>query len=104
VDALAQIESAEADSPTFVDHLISVSESGVIDARWYSRTDASRVRPSSTHGGGMIAGSVELNDWFVTRYVETTGVPFRSVDYRLAPEISGTCLVDDACPRTPVSR
>ncbi|CUR56106.1 Alpha/beta hydrolase domain-containing protein [metagenome] len=97
--ALAAIESVEAESPhvTFVDHSIAMSDGAVIAARWYTKAGS---RPGSAvlyvHGGGMIAGSVELYHRFVARNVDVTGVPFLSVDYRLAPEFAGTCLVDDA--------
>lgn len=38
------------------------------------------------HGGGFIGGSVPLYDPVVGNYVAKTGVPFVSVEYRLAPE------------------
>ncbi|MBT2587817.1 alpha/beta hydrolase fold domain-containing protein [Arthrobacter sp. ISL-95] len=44
----------------------------------------------------MVCGSLEAYDRFVARYVDVTGVPFLSVDYRLAPEFPGTTLVDDS--------
>ena len=47
------------------------------------------------HGGGMICGSAEIYDRLVRHYVECTGVPFLSVDYRLAPEHAGVGLSSD---------
>ncbi|WP_309130475.1 alpha/beta hydrolase fold domain-containing protein [Brevibacterium sp.] len=41
------------------------------------------------HGGGMIAGSTALYDPVLRFYALATGVPFFSVDYRLAPEATG---------------
>jgi len=41
------------------------------------------------HGGGMIAGNLDVYDAVVAEYVAATGVPFLSVDYRLAPEAQG---------------
>src|ERR1700753_3866495 len=38
------------------------------------------------HGGGMIAGSVQLYDRWVAAYVADSGVPMLAVDYRRAPE------------------
>ena len=47
------------------------------------------------HGGGMITADVETFKNYVAWLVEKTGIPFFSVDYRLAPEVTGTALVDD---------
>ena len=44
----------------------------------------------------MICGSLERYDGLVAKYVESTGVPFLSIDYRLSPEFPGTTLVDDS--------
>jgi acetyl esterase/lipase len=44
----------------------------------------------------MVCGSVELYDRIVSKYVQETGVPFLSVDYRLSPERPGTTLTDDS--------
>ena len=38
------------------------------------------------HGGGLVAGSVEIYDPFVQQHVQWSGVPMLSVEYRLAPE------------------
>lgn len=48
------------------------------------------------HGGGLICGSVELYDPLVRAYVQWTGVPFLAVDNRLAPEVTGTTITEDA--------
>lgn len=47
------------------------------------------------HGGGMICGSAELFAPVMRRHVEATGVPFLSVDYRLAPEFPHPVPVED---------
>jgi acetyl esterase/lipase len=58
-----------------------------IELRWYTKAGST---PGSAlvyaHGGGMIAGSVDLYDELVSWYVAESGVPFLSVDLRLAPE------------------
>jgi acetyl esterase/lipase len=58
--------------------------------RWYAVAgqDASQAGPAAVylHGGGMIAGSVELYDRWVAAYVADSGVPMLAVDYRRAPE------------------
>ena len=47
------------------------------------------------HGGGMIFGSVTQYAKSYTFVVQQTGVPFFSVEYRLAPESAGTNMVED---------
>ena len=70
---------------------------GEILVRWYRKEGA--ASPGSAvvyyHGGGMVCGSVDLNDRLVSKYVEATVVPILSVDYRLAPEYPDTTLVGD---------
>jgi acetyl esterase/lipase len=68
-----------------------------IELRWYTRDDAA-PGPALiyTHGGGMIAGSVDLYDEVVSWYVVQSGVPFLSVELRLAPEATyPTSLAED---------
>lgn len=94
---MTTVNAAEPDSPDVrtVDYTVPV-EGGEILARWYRKEHSA---PGSAvvyfHGGGMLAGSVEVFDRMVAKYVQNTGVPFLSVDYRLAPEYPGTTLVDD---------
>jgi acetyl esterase/lipase len=94
---LQLMDSAEPDSPSVLtdDHSVAVAD-GEILVRWYTRE---RSVPGSAvvyyHGGGRVCGSVDLYDRVVSKYVQQTGVPFLSVDYRLSPEYSGTTLVDD---------
>ncbi|KAF4447449.1 lipase esterase, partial [Fusarium albosuccineum] len=38
------------------------------------------------HGGGLIRGDIAAFDGLVDEYVEKSGVPYLSVEYRLAPE------------------
>ncbi len=67
-----------------------------IELRWYTRNGGS---PGSAvvyaHGGGMVLGSLDAYDSLLSWYVAVTGVPFLSVDYRLAPEVTGTTLAED---------
>jgi acetyl esterase/lipase len=69
---------------------ITVDDGADVAARWYTRGDE---RPGSAvvyaHGGGMIAGNLDLYDVVVAGYVAAIGVPFLSVDYRLSPEVQG---------------
>jgi acetyl esterase/lipase len=94
---LQRMDSAEPDSPSVLtaDHVVPVAD-GEILVRWYTKQ---RSAPGSAvvyyHGGGRVCGSVDRYERLVAKYVEQTGVPFLSVDYRLAPEYQGTTLVDD---------
>lgn len=77
-------------------HSVAAPDGTPIALRWFTPQGD---RPGSAvvhaHGGGMIAGSVDLVDPWVADYVATTGVPFLSVEYRLAPEVSGTVPAED---------
>ena len=57
-----------------------------VSMRWYTKNDSA---PGSAvvfaHGGGLVAGSVEIYDPFVRQHVQWSGVPMLSVEYRLAP-------------------
>lgn len=65
--------------------------------RWYTKNDTQP--PGSAvlyaHGGGYIAIKLEQYDAVVKRYVSRTGVPFLSVEYRLAPEVKAPVPVTD---------
>jgi len=93
--AMAQLIPESPDVQVSV-HEIDTEDGARIGARWYQTRD---TPPGSAvvfaHGGGMIMGSVEIFERFVARYVSATRVPFLSVDYRLAPESSGTKLAED---------
>ena len=47
------------------------------------------------HGGGMVLGSIETEDPFVTMLTEQVGCVTVSVDYRLAPEHPHPAPVED---------
>ncbi|HEY4453456.1 MAG TPA: alpha/beta hydrolase [Pseudonocardiaceae bacterium] len=68
-----------------------------IELRWYTTASAA-PGPAVVyaHGGGMLGGSVELYNELVSWYVAESGVPFLSVELRLAPEAtSPTSLAED---------
>jgi acetyl esterase/lipase len=70
---------------------------GEIGLRWYTTANPT-PGPAVvyTHGGGMLAGSVDLYNEVLSWYVAETGVPFLSVELRLAPEASSpTSLAED---------
>jgi acetyl esterase/lipase len=78
------------------EHSFTTDDGAEIAARWYTKPGAA---PGSAvvyaHGGGMIAGYISAYDAIVAPYVEQTGVPFLSIDYRLAPEHTGTTPAED---------
>lgn len=73
-----------------------------IGGRWYVPPGAMAAHGEIgsavvyAHGGGMVAGSAELHDPLVAWYAQESGVPFLSVDYRLAPENPGEGPVEDS--------
>ncbi|HEY4022418.1 MAG TPA: alpha/beta hydrolase [Pseudonocardiaceae bacterium] len=81
------------------DHQV-VSFDGVqVLVRWYvpnGRSDEPGPAGVYLHGGGMISGSVDLNDRLIAGYVADSGVPMLAVDYRLAPEHPHPTPVEDA--------
>ena len=50
------------------------------------RGSASRAVVVYVHGGGLIAGNIDIYDSRVSAYVQATGITFVSVAYALAPE------------------
>lgn len=80
-------------------HQVAAQDGYQITVHEYRMKTVSSSTPTSAvvhaHGGGMIAGDVETFKNYVAWQVEKTGIPFFSVDYRLAPEVTGTSLVDD---------
>jgi acetyl esterase/lipase len=64
--------------------------------RWFAPTERStRAAVVHAHGGGMVAASVDLFAPYISQYVALSGVPFLSVEYRLAPEGRNTDLAED---------
>jgi acetyl esterase/lipase len=75
----------------------TAADDASIELRWYTKDG---VNPGSAvvyaHGGGLIIANVDLYGPWVSWYVAMTGVPFLSVEYRLAPEATGTTPAEDA--------
>ncbi|WP_179273805.1 alpha/beta hydrolase [Rhodococcoides fascians] len=99
IDATLAIDHGKLPDSTSVSRsdVVVEGDDGVpIAARWYLPDD--RVSTSAVvyaHGGGMISGSVDLYDPVIAHYAQLTGVAFLSVDYRLAPEVTGDTPVQD---------
>ena len=80
----------------FAEHETRSEDGETIALRWYERRDsAPGAAVVYAHGGGMVSGSLDLYHVVVAEHVLTTGVPFLAVEYRLAPEVSGTRPVQD---------
>jgi acetyl esterase/lipase len=74
----------------------TAADGAALALRWYERRGSA---PGSAvvyaHGGGMVAGSLDLCHPVVADYVLVTGVPFLAAEYRLAPEVDGTRPAED---------
>jgi acetyl esterase/lipase len=93
---LAVAESASRPNVEVVDFQAAADDGEPLALRWYRPRG---TQPGSAvvfvHGGGMIAGDIDLYDGMVSGYVDRAGVPFLSVGYRLAPEAPGTTPARD---------
>jgi acetyl esterase/lipase len=99
---LAAGEAALPEHPSVsrADYQASSRDGAPVPLRWYAPPghDRGSVGPGVVylHGGGMIAGTVELYDRVVAAYVADSGVPMLSVDWRRAPEHPHPCPVEDS--------
>lgn len=71
-----------------------------VDLYWFAnKSIESDPKPGSAivhfHGGGYVTGYVSIFEKLVASQAATANVPILSVDYRLAPESTGTELVHD---------
>ncbi|MEV1131920.1 alpha/beta hydrolase [Agromyces sp. NPDC049794] len=81
---------------TYESYEATAEDGARIPLRWYTRaTDSPGSAVVYVHGGGMIAGTTEFYDPIVRHYVQSTGVPFLSVEYRLAPDVTGDASARD---------
>jgi acetyl esterase/lipase len=89
-----------ADDVRITDHELTTPDGAKLLLRWYrttGNTEDAAHGPAVLylHGGGMILGSVAINDGALSRLVSSSGVPFLAVDYRLAPEHPYPTPVED---------
>jgi acetyl esterase/lipase len=95
-----ELTFAQADPAPDVSYAVyqTAGEDGAaIELRWYAKSgDQHGSAVVYIHGGGMICGSVGHYDPLVRQYVQWTGVPFLSVEYRLAPEYPGETPARDS--------
>ena len=76
-----------AEGVTMEDFAVPMADGAVIRARLYRMTGSEATSAVIyVHGGGMILMGIDEMDSDLSRYVSLSGVPFFSVEYRLAPE------------------
>jgi len=96
---LSLIDASLPEQPEIVrvDHTATASDGAELLVRWYDPSSDRERGPGVVflHGGGMILGSVAMYDRLVAGYVAASGVPFLSVDYRVAPEHPHPTPVED---------
>lgn len=83
--AMRQLPVAEGVNMT--DHAVTTADGASIRLRMY-RMNGSEARSAVlyVHGGGMILMGIDEMNSDISRYVSLSGVPFASVEYRLAPD------------------
>ncbi|MGA3537681.1 alpha/beta hydrolase [Micromonosporaceae bacterium DT194] len=93
--------TAPLDLPPEVEHRVftTVSADGApLDLHWFSLATSAAGKTAAVvhaHGGGRVAGDVSMFVPFIAQFVASSGVPFLSVEYRLAPEFPGSKSVED---------
>ncbi|OCT45133.1 arylesterase/monooxygenase [Cladophialophora carrionii] len=96
---LSQMMPYEAPDVEQTEHKFKSAAGVELSIYSFIKKGSSSSTPSSAvlhcHGGGMILGNVAQMSKSVAFRVQETGIPFFSVEYRLAPESSGTNLVED---------
>lgn len=82
---------------TTTDHQVPTADGAEILVRMYRPVAADLRLPVVVwiHGGGMIGGSVAVDDWYCDALVDGVGCAVASVEYRLAPEHPHPIPVDD---------
>jgi acetyl esterase/lipase len=94
----AKIDAAQPmpDDVVIKDFETTAADGAKLLLRWYAKEGSA---PGSAvlllHRSGMILSSVALYDGTVARYVSASGVPFLSLEYRLAPEFPHPTPVED---------
>ncbi|OYD70397.1 alpha/beta hydrolase [Rhodococcus sp. OK302] len=95
---MAAVPSPPSTGVSVSSHFAPTPDGSEIELRFYSTdTGTTTDRPAVVylHGGGMISGKLDHYDGIVRYYVQESNVPLLLVDYRLAPEQTGTALAED---------
>jgi acetyl esterase/lipase len=104
--ALSDSTLPEHDEIVRTDRSITSHDGAAVPVRWYeppghTADQAGGAAVVYLHGGGMICGSVAGYDHLVAGYAADSGVPFLSVDYRVAPEHPHPTPVEDCFAAVP---
>jgi len=92
------ISSPPSTGVSVTSHFTPTVDGSEIELRFYSSDAGTTIDSPAVvylHGGGMISGKLDHYDGIVRYYVQESGVPLLLVDYRLAPEQTGTTLAED---------
>jgi acetyl esterase len=83
-------------------HSVEDADANGVPVRIYrpAETDAASTALVYFHGGGFVAGSVEVYDPLARAFARRAGCVVISVDYRLAPENRYPAAIDDAWTAT----
>lgn len=86
-DSCVRMNAGFPDAPDVLRAECEIAVDGAtIRARWYEHVNhATQTAVLYFHGGGFVAGDIDNHDRMLAHYTQHTGVPFLSVDYRLAP-------------------
>ncbi|WP_433556550.1 alpha/beta hydrolase fold domain-containing protein [Pseudonocardia xinjiangensis] len=98
IDALfdgLSISAARHDEIERVDFAVSSADGCAVPLRLYKPATVPNVLVVYVHGGGLIAGNIDLYDHVCRRYAAEAGVAVVAVDYRLAPESRFPAAVED---------
>lgn len=94
--AMVQMTAPKFPDVSTQDFTTKSADGAEISMRWFTKTGSTKeAAVLHIHGGGMIAGNVDLTAPMVSQLVSTTGVPFLSVEYRLAPDVRAPKPVED---------
>lgn len=77
--------------------MTKAADGSELDLHWYSHIETpSRSAIVFIHGGGRMAGSLDIYRPLLEQYVHQTGVSFLAVGYRLSPGVQGKTSAEDA--------
>jgi acetyl esterase/lipase len=83
------------DGVEVVDITVPASDGNMVPLRLYKPSNVPNVLVVYVHGGGLIAGGVDVYDHVCRRYTAEAGVAVVAVDYRLAAESPCPAAVED---------
>jgi len=70
-------------------------EGAELTLHWFTSDSVTGAAVVQAHGGGRIAGRVEMFTPYLSDYVANSDVSILAVEYRLAPEVTGATPTED---------